>query len=1160
MSDPAKQALCGCCEDDLPEPNLTNPPGQAALRYRMSVHGEFLARMTARLGRRSVPPTDPNALRPLTALTTRAQDDFALGLLDAWSVVGDVLTFYQERIANEGFLHTATERRSVLELARAIGYELSPGVAAETYLVFTVDPADAMPDRADVPAGTQVQSIPQKQGELPQTFETNAALSAHVDWNAMRPRQTEAQRISSATVTLYFTGLGNNLQIGDRLLLIDPANEETWEVRRITAVKTEPDHNRTRVTVTRGGVNSIWAPAVYVFRQRANIFGHNAAEWRGLGRQVRADYLGVTLANLAKNDAGQWPNYTICAPAGATHPRSSIVTAREIADVALLAAETQAKVLTRSAIAGVPEVLMAGGGAVTALAGNLRTTLSEQTDAVLAMMSVAPDDAAASASSLDKIGAALVDLVTSVGIESVALPEFDATPPTIDFSPDALLQTAEGMSAFVTEVSNYLAEALPQIAAGLPKLTMDNGAMTEALSTLLTEVQILLRTLNPVQSLIDLLIGERPELGQVVEQAGRLAQRATSAGAATMAFHGLQAILESALLLDTPADELATLARSTVGLAATAAGSTSEEVETVAALTDQYGGIAGYEAMLESSLEPLLLMNTGVVDGVERIRTAVETALEQFDTAVVANPTSCTRIDLDGRYDKITPESWVYLAAGSNTDLFQAAAVEETGRAEYLLSAEVTRLTLSGPSLTAFKTKVRETKVYGAPEFLELAEIEIDAPVDGAVVWLDSLIELPPVGAPLIVAGVAIGDDAATGVELRESVTLKQATHEAGQTRLELDRTLSRAYHRATVRIFGNVVAADHGETVKDEALGSGDGAQSHQRFQLRKPPLTHVAAAISGGSASTLTVRVDGVGWTQHASLYGLKPDARGYIVRIDDDSRAQVIFGDGEMGARVPTGQENVRATYRSGIGLVGEVRADTLTLLKSRPYGIRSVTNPLPADGADDPERLEDAKRNAPLTVRTLDRIVSLRDYEDFARAFAGIGKARATIVWNGSRELLHLTVTDPSGNPAPASTLSKLRDAIEAARDPGRPVCLEAADVKTFSLQAGLLIDPAYARPAVEDAVRVALAGAFAFATRELGQPVTAAEVTTVIQSVAGVLAVDLDFLYLGSKPVLKAVLTAERARYGAGSAGCAAILPAQLLLLNPNGITLKEIAP
>ena len=66
-------------------------------------------------------------------------DDPAIALLDAWAVAGDVLTFYQERIANEGFLRTATERRSVLELARAIGYELNPGVAASTHLVWEVE-------------------------------------------------------------------------------------------------------------------------------------------------------------------------------------------------------------------------------------------------------------------------------------------------------------------------------------------------------------------------------------------------------------------------------------------------------------------------------------------------------------------------------------------------------------------------------------------------------------------------------------------------------------------------------------------------------------------------------------------------------------------------------------------------------------------------------------------------------------------------------------------------------------------------------------------------------------------------------------------------------------------------------------------------------------
>jgi hypothetical protein len=98
--------------------------------------------MLARLAGRTL-PNRPD--RPLSGLSTRSTDDPAIALLDAWATVADVLSFYQERIANEGFLRTASERLSVLELARAIGYELNPGVAASTHLAFTVEEAQGSP-------------------------------------------------------------------------------------------------------------------------------------------------------------------------------------------------------------------------------------------------------------------------------------------------------------------------------------------------------------------------------------------------------------------------------------------------------------------------------------------------------------------------------------------------------------------------------------------------------------------------------------------------------------------------------------------------------------------------------------------------------------------------------------------------------------------------------------------------------------------------------------------------------------------------------------------------------------------------------------------------------------------------------------------------------
>lgn len=173
MTSPAD---CGCCagQPALTPSDQANPPGQPALRLRVGTHGRFLASLTADLAR------SPE----LSALTTRDRDDPVLALFDAWAAVLDVLTFYQERIGNEGYLRTATERRSVQSLARAIGYELRPGVAATTWLAFSLETAPGAPLRARVEPWTRAQSIP-AQDEQAQTFETLEPLEARAAWNAL---------------------------------------------------------------------------------------------------------------------------------------------------------------------------------------------------------------------------------------------------------------------------------------------------------------------------------------------------------------------------------------------------------------------------------------------------------------------------------------------------------------------------------------------------------------------------------------------------------------------------------------------------------------------------------------------------------------------------------------------------------------------------------------------------------------------------------------------------------------------------------------------------------------------------------------------------------------------------------------------------------------
>ena len=131
-----KKTGCGCCmgiEKSTPT-TIYNRPGLDSLQYRVGDYVTFLETMLARLSSLYLKDEQDISTYPLQKLTTRSSDDFSIALLHGWATVADVLTFYQERLANEAYLRTATERRSVLELARLIGYQPRPGVSASVFL------------------------------------------------------------------------------------------------------------------------------------------------------------------------------------------------------------------------------------------------------------------------------------------------------------------------------------------------------------------------------------------------------------------------------------------------------------------------------------------------------------------------------------------------------------------------------------------------------------------------------------------------------------------------------------------------------------------------------------------------------------------------------------------------------------------------------------------------------------------------------------------------------------------------------------------------------------------------------------------------------------------------------------------------------------------
>ena len=468
------------------------------------------------------------------------------------------------------------------------------------------------------------------------------------------------------------------------------------------------------------------------------------------------------------------------------------------------------------------------------------------------------------------------------------------------------------------------------------------------------------------------------------------------------------------------------------------------------------------------------------------------------------------RIFLDQVYSGILENTWAVVANEDAVEVYKVTEATNSARSDYAISGKSTRLRLSGQNYDKFAGAVRTTTVYAQSELLALAERPINPPAISAgtsSVLLDRNVGSLPDGRILLITGTSPSD----GSAISESMILDHAEVSGGVTRLVFASALTHSYRLESMTIYGNVAHATQGETVS-EVLGGGDASKRYQKLGLKQSPLTYVRSADAAtGTASTLQVRVNDLLWSEVPSFYGRTADEHVFTTRMSDDGKTVVQFGDGVHGARLPAGQENVRATYRKGVGIGGNVRAGQLSTLLTRPLGLKGALNPQPASGGDEPEPRDRASENAPITVLVLDRVVSLQDYQDFARGYAGIAKALATWTWDGQTRGVFVTVAGPDGAGVSDDVVALLTGAIRAKGDPFVPLRVATYRPATFNVSFKIKVDPVFDKTIVNAAVVDALRDHFGFSSRSFGQQVSSSEVVAAIQNVAGVIAVDLDLL-------------------------------------------------
>jgi hypothetical protein len=318
------------------------------------------------------------------------------------------------------------------------------------------------------------------------------------------------------------------------------------------------------------------------------------------------------------------------------------------------------------------------------------------------------------------------------------------------------------------------------------------------------------------------------------------------------------------------------------------------------------------------------------------------------------------------------------------------------------------------------------------------------------------------------------------------------------------------------VTVFGNLADATQGKLEHEAVLGNGDARQSFQTFPLPKAPLTYFLSA-DGIPPQTpeLQIWVAGRPWSRVDSFFGRGPKETIYIVREDADGKSFVQFGDGDTGARLPSGVKNVSAIYRTGVRARGPIKPGATPSASARPEGFDKVTLAGIVAGGADPEDLDKARESAPGKVQSLGRLVSIRDYETETVSIPGVVTATAAWGLHDGVPAVILGVLLEAGRKAEFADVRATIAHAQRCHGPDRfPVVVEEALLRYVFLDLSYARDATYRQDDVQAAIRAELGlagdaahergGVFGLRARRIGEREYASRIEGRVQNVPGVL--------------------------------------------------------
>lgn len=1093
-------AYCGCNDADVPEApaDVWNRPSLPEIAWRRGRFAGFRAK----------------ALRDLTValpgLSTREGDDHAVTLIELWAAMAEVLCFYQERIANEAYLRTAVSRDSVRRLARLLDYRPFAGLAAEALVAFTLDKDAA----AALRPGLKLMSVP-GQDETPQIFELLEEVAAEAALNRVQVRGLPYayDPFAAGARTAAIPVAPAKLAPGDALLAF-------WAkgLEEKTAARVSGEGPARGLAWTPPMQAPMPAPAQFAKVERmVRSFGHGQAVERMVfdpGAKTGTTWTrtpGWTTATETVTLPGGDVSYPLDGRIDGLKPGAALVVDAGMGRIHAVVATAVGE--ATASFAGLTDTVTSLRVAATALGRpSLRVLPSGDADVVFRATTGLPY------SSTGRIPATGTDSWTEA--LPLALDGVESGPVTGDpqmVSATGRLDVVVRGEGVLWHVHSAGFSSRTWTAIAAPETIEDPAVVAPAADTL----RVFAR-------------GEDNTL--------RLASVSGVGSPAWGAWQSLRGVLSGPVVAAAiPAGP--GVPASVAGTACVVARGAGRSVWSIFVGAD--GSVSAWRRLGEIEAAPdvaigifggfFVVLARDAGDGALKLALGGPTQWSPWvrlpgtegargRPAMLASPAGFTigwrtgegtvkllhlafggaaaQIDLGGPVvgDPV-------LGFGGGRGLVVARWGDGTLRARSGVGGTWRGWTTIAAGLgpVTDRRKLRFWQV--SQPFIAARRHDYPVTISGSRVT----VPLPVLSSIQSKRRIVLTDGKTTHAATVTGSAPISISPGSGRDLLAIDIAppLPVPLEAATAVMLGNVALAGHGETQAEEILGDGNAARAFQRFVLRKAPVTRRTDPASIRGRAELTVLVDGEAWRAADTLYGAGPADRVYVLEEGEEGRTIIRFGDGRMGARLPTGRGNVRVRYRVGLGLAGQVRPGQLSILLSRPPGLREAANPLAAAAAADPESADAVRRAAPAKVRTFGRAVARDDLAALAVESGLAAKARADWVWNGIERAVFLTVAGPDGATLPAETIAKLASILDAARDTTQRLIIGATLRVPVRLSGTLFVAPGFVRAEVLAAVHAALADRLSFARIGFAEPLHRSDIDLAVMGVAGVEGIDLD---------------------------------------------------